>query len=127
MKINGRIILFTLLLVALATVCKFFFGPDLAWSGFSPVIAIALFSGVIMKQKDISFVLPLIALLLSDAAIQLLYEANAFPYAGFYNGQWKNYTILLLTATLIGWIIKGKNFRSLLFGGIAGPMRSWRA
>ena len=78
MKINGRLILFTLLLVVLATACKFFFGPDLAWSGFSPVIAIALFSGMIMKQKDMSFLLPLLALLLSDAVIQLLYEPMHF-------------------------------------------------
>ena len=121
MKINGRILLFTLILVFLATACKFFFGPSLDWSGFAPFIAIALFSGMIMKQKDMAFILPLIALLLSDAVIQVLYEANQFPYAGFYSGQWKNYIILLLTATLIGWLIKGKNYRSLLFGGIAAP------
>lgn len=121
MKINGRLIIFTLLLVGLATACKYFFGPDLSWSGFSPVIAIALFSGMILKQKDMSFILPLLALLISDAAIQLLYEANVFPYAGFYSGQWKNYTILLLTATLIGWLLKGKNYKNLLVGGIAAP------
>lgn len=121
MKISGRLILFTLILVALTTACKYFFGPDLNWSGFSPVIAIALFSGMIMKQKDISFILPLLALLLSDAVIQLLYEQNAFPYAGFYKGQWKNYTILLLTATLIGWLLKAKSYRSLLLGGIIAP------
>ena len=45
MKSNGRLIIFTLVLVALATACKYFFGPDLDWSGFSPVIAIALFAG----------------------------------------------------------------------------------
>ncbi len=57
MKNNGRLILFTLILVVLATACKYFFGPDLDWSGFSPVIAIALFSGFIIKQKDMSFLL----------------------------------------------------------------------
>jgi len=120
MKINGRLIIFTLVLVALATACKFFFGPNLDWSGFSPVIAVALFSGFIIKQKDMSFLLPLLALFISDAVIQLLYIRGEFPYAGFYSGQWKNY-LILLTATLIGWLLKGRSNTSLLMGAVAAP------
>jgi hypothetical protein len=120
MKNNGRLILFTLILVVLATACKFFFGPDLDWSGFSPVIAIALFSGFIIKQKDMSFLLPLLALFISDAVIQLLYTQDLFPYAGFYSYQWKNY-LVLLSATLIGWLLKGRSYGSLLVGTIAAP------
>jgi hypothetical protein len=121
MKINGRLIVFTLVLVVLAAACKYWFGPNLNWSGFSPVIAVALFSGMILKQKDISFIFPLAALLLSDLVIQLLYEQNMFPYPGFYSGQWKNYAILLLAGTLTGWIIKGRSYKSLVLGGIAAP------
>jgi hypothetical protein len=121
MKIAGRLIVFTILLIALASACKFFFGPDLKWSGFSPVIAIALFSGMTIKQRSLVFILPLLSLLISDAVIQFLYEQGAFPYAGFYSGQWKNYLIILLCATLIGWLIKGKNYRSLLLAGIIAP------
>lgn len=120
MKINGRLIGFTLVLVVLATACKFFFGPNLDWSGFSPVIAIALFSGFIIKQKDMSFLLPLLALFVSDAVIQLLYTQGEFPYAGFYSGQWKNY-LILMTATLIGWLLKGRSNASLLIGSVAAP------
>jgi len=120
MKNNGRLIVFTLILVALATACKYLFGPDLDWSGFSPVIAIALFSGFIIKQKGMSFLLPLLALFISDAVIQLLYTQGLFPYAGFYDGQLKNYAILL-AATLIGWALKGRNISSLLTGAIAAP------
>lgn len=120
MKFKGRILLFTILLVLLATACKFFFGPDLDWSGFSPVIAIALFAGLIIKQKDMSFLLPLLALFISDAVIQFLYSQELFPYAGFYAGQWKNY-LLLLSATLLGWLLKGRSYNSLLTGGIAAP------
>ena len=120
MKFNVRLIVFTLVLVALATACKFFFGPDLAWSGFSPVIAIALFAGLIMKQKDMSFMLPLLALFISDAVIQFLYSQDLFPYAGFYNGQWKNY-LLLMGATLVGWALKGRTNTSLIVGAIAAP------
>jgi len=120
MKINGRLILFTIILVALATICKFFFGPSLSWSGFSPVIAIALFSGFIIKQKDAAFLFPLLAVLISDLVIQGLYELNAFPYAGIYSGQWKNY-LILFTATLIGWALKGRKTTSLVIGAIAAP------
>lgn len=120
MKINERLIVFTLVLVVLATACKYFFGPSLEWSGFSPVIAIALFSGFIIKQRNLSFILPLLALFISDAIIQLLYEQGFFKYPGFYNGQWKNY-LLLLSATLIGWLLKGRSYGSLLTGAIAAP------
>ena len=120
MKNNGRLIVFTLVLVILATACKYFFGPDLDWSGFSPVIAIALFAGFIIKQKDMSFLLPLLALFISDAIIQFLYTQDMFPYAGFYSGQWKNYLILMV-ATLIGWALKGRGYTSLLAGTIAAP------
>ena len=120
MKSNGRLIVFTLILVILATACKYFFGPELSWSGFSPVIAIALFAGFIIKQKDMSFLLPLAALFISDAIIQLLYTQDLFPYAGFYGGQWKNYLVLLLS-TLIGWGLKGRSTGSLIAGGIAAP------
>lgn len=120
MKSNGRLIIFTLVLVVLTTACKFFFGPDLDWSGFSPVIAIALFAGFIIKQKDMSFILPLLALFISDAVIQFLYTQDLFPYAGFYGGQWKNYAVLLIS-TLIGWGLKGRSRSSLLAGGIAAP------
>jgi hypothetical protein len=120
MKINGRLIIFTLLLIVITTICKFFFGPDLDWSGFSPVIAIALFSGMIIKEKNMSFLLPLLALFVSDVVIEMLYRQGVFAYSGFYTGQWKNY-LILLAATLIGWALKGRNYTSLLTGAVVAP------
>lgn len=120
MKINGRLIAFTVILVAVTTACKYFFGPDITWSGFSPVIAIALFAGFIIRKKDMSFILPLLALFISDALMQVLYLTGNFEYAGFYGGQWKNY-LLLLSATLIGWMLKGSRWAGLVAGGILSP------
>lgn len=120
MKINGPLLLFTFILVLLAAACKYFFGPDIAWSGFSPVIAIALFAGFIIRKKDSSFLLPLIALFISDAVIHILYKTGNFEYAGFYGGQWKNY-LLILSATIIGWLLKGKRYAGLVAGGIVAP------
>lgn len=120
MKINGKLIVFTIVLIALATACKYYFGPNLDWSGFSPVIAIALFAGMMIPKKDASFLLPLLALLISDVLIQGLFNRGLFPYSGFYSGQWINY-LLLLSATLIGWAIKGRSYGSILGGAIAAP------
>ncbi len=60
------------------------------------------------------------ALFLSDAAIQLLYQTGNFEYAGFYDGQWKNY-LLILSATLIGWMVKGAKYSGLFAGGFLAP------
>ena len=67
-----------------------------------------------------SFLLPLLALFISDAIIQFLYIQDLFPYAGFYNHQLKNYLILLV-ATLIGWALKGRSYSRLLIGAVAAP------
>src|ERR1043165_1880817 len=120
MKITGRLILFTILLAALATACKYFFGPDLSWSGFSPIIAIALFSGLIIKERNASFLLPLLALFISDVAIQVLYKQGLFPYSGFYSDQWINY-LTLLACTLIGWILQARKYSNLIVASIAAP------
>ncbi len=120
MKINGRLIVFTLILIALQTICKLLFAPRLEWSGFSPFIAIALFSGFIMKERNMSFLLPLLALFISDAIIHVLYLNNQFDFAGLYAGQWKNY-LILLACTLIGWILKGRSYPGIAIAGIAAP------
>mgnify|MGYP006866643758 FL=1 len=83
-------------------------------------MALALFGGFIARDKDKMFLLPLFALLLSDATIQFLYEQNWFPYAGFYAGQWKNY-VLLLTLPLIAVLLGAKSRISLIAGALAGP------
>jgi len=120
MKINGRLVAFTVLLIAVATACKFYFGPNLAWSGFTPVYAIALFSGMIVNKRSQSFLLPLVAVFASDILIHIFFQLNWFPYAGFYKGQWLNYSFLLLV-TFIGWALKGRNYLSLLAGALAAP------
>lgn len=121
MRINSRLIIFTVILVAAQTFCKLAFANDLDWSGFSPFIAIALFSGFIVKEKNMSFLLPFIALVMSDAVIHLLYLNKAFAFPGFYAGQWKNY-LLLLAVTILGWMLKGRTYGSLVAGVVAAPL-----
>lgn len=117
---NNRILIFTLILIAVTTLCKYFFGPRLDWSGFSPVIAISLFSGMLINDKSRSFFLPLIAVFASDVIIHCLYLVKAFDYPGFYTWQVFNYALLLAT-TLIGWALKGKNYGSIAAGAVIAP------
>lgn len=120
MNSRFNLIIFSLLLVALTTACKYFFGPVLSMSGFSPVLAIALFSGMVIRKKEWLFIFPLLSLFVSDVIIHLLYQQGLFNYAGVYSGQWKNY-LLLMSCTLLGWTLRGANHRAMLIGSIASP------
>ena len=120
MKFNYKLVSFTLLLVVITTLSKLFFSTNLSWSGFSPVIAIALFAGMIVKDKSVSFLLPLASLFISDLAIEVLFKLKLFPYEGLYTYQLLNYAILLFT-TLLGWALKGKSYISIIGCAVAAP------
>lgn len=72
--------------------------------GFAPQIAIALFSGALIKDKFTAFLLPVLSMLVSDALFELLYVAGISPLWGFYEGQLTNY-ILFTLLTVIGFFI----------------------
>ena len=67
-----------------------------------------------------SFVLPLLALFISDVIIHVLYLNNQFDFPGLYAGQWKNY-LLLLAITFIGWALKGRNYLTIGVAAVAAP------
>jgi len=113
-------LVFTLLLIVITVAIKLLFANNFAFSGFSPIIAIALFSGMIIKDKGQSFLLPLIALFLSDVVIEVLYRMQWFAFAGLYKYQFFNYALLLLS-TAIGWALKGRNVVSVFAGAVAAP------
>jgi hypothetical protein len=120
MKINGRLLIFTVILIALTTWCKLEFAGNLDWSGVSPVFAIGLFSGLLISDKGRSFLLPLLAVFVSDMIVEALYRIGEFDFRGFYTWQLFNYALLAGTA-LIGWALKGRNYGSLVFGAFAAP------
>ena len=120
MKFNYKLTLFTTLLVVVTVLSKLFFSTKLEFSGFSPVIAIALFAGMIIKDKSVSFLMPLLSLFISDVIIEVLFRFNLFPYAGLYGYQLLNYSLLLLT-TLLGWALKGHKLGSVFIGILVAP------
>jgi hypothetical protein len=120
MNSSKKLLIFSVLLVLLTTITKLAFAPKLEWSGFSPILAIALFSGMMVKEKGKSFLYPLAALLVSDIIIQILFLTKNFDYPGFYKFQWLNYSVLLLSV-VIGWMLKGKKITNIFISVLAAP------
>jgi len=88
--------------------------------GFAPQIAMAVFSGAMIKDKKLAFLVPLISMLLSDVLIEVLFINGYFPYGGFYKGQIIN-CILLASMTLFGFLIKGFNVGRIAAASLAAP------
>ncbi len=73
---------------------------------FSPIAAMALFSGAFLPRRALAFVAPFAALVLSDALL-----------GGFYAGMHFVYLSFALTV-LIGWALAGRK-SPLMIGGAA--------
>lgn len=68
---------------------------------FSPIEAVALFSGAYMADRRLAFALPLLALLLSDLVLGLI----VYGYGLFYAGMVFVYvSVVLITALGAGWL-----------------------
>lgn len=117
---NKRSFIFTIILIAFTVIIKLICAPKLELSGFTTIIAIALFAGMSINKKSNSFILPLVALFVSDVIIEILYQLNWFAFHGFYKGQLINY-ILLLIAVLVGWLVKGKSYTSVAIAAFIAP------
>ena len=88
--------------------------------GFAPQLALAIFSGAVIKDKRYAFLLPLISMFISDLLYQVLYMAGVTPIYGFYNGMLINY-LLCASVTLFGLLIKKVRVTSILIASLAGP------
>lgn len=92
--------------------------PGRPW-GFAPQLAMAVFGGAVLSRK-LSFILPLLSMLLSDALYQLLYINGMTPIQGFYDGMWMNY-ILILSMTSIGFFTNPTRIVSIAKGSLIAP------
>ena len=97
----GINILFATILILVAASMKLLTHPH----SIDPIIALSLFSGVIIKDRKWSFAIPLFTLLLSDILLEI-----AFPGNGFYGtSQIGNYFSLLFI-TVLGFGMKKINW-----------------
>ena len=101
MKLSKQTIFFFLILVVVSTLVKIICAPQINLSGFTAVMAVSLFAGLTIRDKNLAFLFPLITLFISDILLQVLHVLNIFPFAGFYSGQIINY-ILFILLTFIG-------------------------
>ena len=120
MKLNKKTLVFCFILIAISVIIKIFCAPDINLSGFSSMLAIALFAGLKIKNKEFAFLLPIAILLVTDIFIQLLFTAGLFPFAGFYKGQYMNY-LLIAAVTGIGFLLRNLKTPGFLTGLLAGP------
>lgn len=87
--------------------------------GFAPQIAMALFAGSVIKDRKVSFLLPLLSMLFSDILYEILYQNQLSTIAGFYSGQLMNY-VLFVGITVIGFSIKKENLLHIFAGSLVG-------
>jgi len=88
--------------------------------GFAPQIAMAIFGGAVIKDKKFAFLLPILAMFISDTLYQLLYINGIGKIYGFYNGQVLNY-ILFAGLTVFGFFIKNFNVKKIAIASLAAP------
>ena len=90
MKITKQVVVSFILLVIIAALYRVM--PDRPY-GFAPQIAMAIFGGAIIKDKKLSFLLPLLSMFISDALYEILYRNGIGTMCGFYEGQVTNYIL----------------------------------
>ena len=73
MKIDKSIVGSFVLLLAIASLYRIMPGRV---PGFAPQIAMALFSGSIVKNKKFAFLLPLVSMLVSDIIYEILFRSG---------------------------------------------------
>ena len=117
MKISKQILGSFILLVVIASLYRIMPGRPY---GFAPQIAMAIFGGAIIKDKKYAFLLPLLAMFVSDSLYQLLYINGIGNIYGFYEGQLLNY-ILLAGLTAFGFFIKNMNVKSIAAASLSAP------
>lgn len=118
MKSNRDTILTFCLLIGAAALYRAM--PDRVW-GFAPHIAMALFGGSVLKDRKLSFALPLFSLFLSDLIYHVLYLNGITPISGFYQGQWINY-LLIGSLTFIGFGVRSNSPVQVGVASLLGPM-----
>jgi hypothetical protein len=117
MKSTKSIFWSFLLLLVLASVYRIF--PNRPF-GFAPQWAIALFAGMMIRDRKWALAVPVLSLFLSDVLYQLLFLGGASRIPGFYDGQWQNYALFALLA-LLASLIRKVRIWNLLFAGLFLP------
>lgn len=116
MKLSKSTIIYLVVLVVAASLYRVIDRP----MGFAPQIAMALFGGMVIKNRVWAFALPIISMFLSDLLYQILFINGLTDTQGFYSGQITNY-ILLASVTLVGFLFKKVTVVNVIAGSLIAP------
>ena len=117
MKLSRYTLISFLLLIVIAAIYRAI--PGRPW-GFAPQFAMAIFGGSVLKDKKMSFLLPILSLLISDFLYEILFINGLTDIQGFYSGQIENY-VLFASLTFVGFFVNQKNVASVAKGSLASP------
>lgn len=117
MKVSRQLIFSFLILIAIAALYRVMPGRPY---GFAPQIAMAIFGGAIIREKKLAFLLPVIAMFVSDGLYELLYVNGVSQIPGFYDGQVTNY-ILFAGLTVFGFSVKGFDLKKISVAAVSAP------
>jgi hypothetical protein len=120
MRLSRKEILFYALVLVVATLIKFYTGPNVQLSGLTAIFALAMFAGMQQQKPAQAVLLTLILVLGTDTLMHGLYLINLFPYRGFYGGQYVGY-ILFALISLLGVFIRKGSFGRMVAGIFSGP------
>jgi hypothetical protein len=119
-KINTRTIVLILMILA-ATAMRFVSYKFPLMSNFTPVGAIALFGGAYFTDKWKAYLVPLLALFISDIFINYMYTSK---WVLMYSGSIYMY-ICFAIMVLIGTFIKKVNIVNVTLASFAGVLVHW--
>lgn len=117
MKQRNTILFSFVLLILIASLYRVWDGRP--W-GFAPQIAMALFGGAVIRDKKLSFLVPIVSMLISDVLYEVLFRAGLSTIQGFYEGQVWNY-ILFAGLTVIGFWMRGLQVARIAAGSVIAP------
>lgn len=90
---------------------------------FTPVGALCLFGAAQFSNKKLAYLVPLLAILLSDILVNNILYAQYFDgFTVFYNGFEWQYMSYILTVLVGGFIIKKVSTKSVLIGALAATI-----
>lgn len=117
-KKNKSLIFFCIALIIIAVFSRLV-NAEMHWYNFGPLVAISLFSGVVLKNKSLAFIIPLAAYFISDLALQLIFGNGFYGISQFfvYGG--------MILVVLLGSRMRQPKALKVLGYTIAGSLIFW--
>ncbi len=91
-------------------------------ANFTAIAAVALYGAVKMKDKKQAILIPIAAMLLSDAIFEILYRIGASPFPGFHSGMWYVYGAFILISLVGFWIRSSFSVQRLALGTLVASL-----